>query len=769
MKILNFRKKWYFFIFFSIFCFLIFGVVNIKYYNNHINSSKNPHTSGITSHLDEQWVVNPTFIAPADPWYPTLTGDISDVITPTSPNQANYVVIGDSHQKQIILNSTTSSNWIPFNKTKLIPNLGNGSDANGVYCGHDWDETIGPSNTPSINWRLNVNLGVDMSDYNITSATFEAVINATVDQDIDTPGDTIAKWGFNSTTALNQAELYDYAQFYIEISDLSLNELNTYRIAFNQTRLLGNDGAFNYNMESFIEKESEQAIINVINNILTIDPGHNNFVILLGIYMYCEDNIIGIGDDRDQWNELRFKFLNLTLSYEKTINKFTTATWSQDLDKILGSYVQIIDANISFKFKIDQNWPLSSHNSVLRIFINDRTHEEAINLSNYIYSPSFQEAKLGGFNITSKILPYENFTLSIQLYLAKNFGLESNITISITDVYLYVSYTEFFPDIPILDILYLFGPLLLVGILSTVSIVLASLLHRTPKQRGLKDLSFTTGYPEVVKPDKQYWLSVYFHSSKYKDDVVKKIDDREEDKGFDTYIPILESIIELKCAVTLKIIPNVKEIVFEPIKQEISWHKYIKEISFRFKTDSKDIDKALTGSIDIFKENLFIGQLPLSIRVSQEEEPIKVTKTGSKKFESAFLSYSYFNQEIVDNFKEAYDSIGIDVNTATAKILTGRWRKQIRKLIKQSDIFQLYWSTESSKSEGVEEEWKQALEYVDQRGEHYIRGCYWETPMPKLPKEISETWIHKINLRNLDLRRKIKKKLKKKPRKSRSN
>ena len=766
MKLQNYRKKWYFFIFFTLFSFLIFGIVNMKYYNNNVNYSKNPHTSGITSHLDEQWVVNPTFIPPIDPWYPSITGDSSDVSTSTSLNQANFVVTGESRQKQVILNSSTASSWNPFNKTILLPNLGIGNDSNGVYTGHDWDETVGPSNTPSINWNLSVNMGVDMSNYIITSVAFEAVINATVDQDIDTPGDTIAEWNLGSN--VTQFQFYDYAQFYIEISDLSLNEINTYRIAFNQTRMLGNELSTNYNMQKSIESESEQTIINVLNSVLSIDPGHNNFAVVLGIYIYCEDNVIGIGD-RDQWDELRFKTLNLTISYEKKISRFTTVSWNQDLNIITGSYIKIKTANLSFKFKIDQNWPLSSHNSVIRILINDRTHEEAINLSNYVYSPSFQEAKLGGFNITSKILPYENFTLSIQLYLAKNFGLGSNITISITDVYLYVSYTEFFPDIPILDILYLFGPFLLVGILFTVSIVLASLLHRTPKQRGLKDLSFTTGYPEVVKPDKQYWLSVYFHSRKYKDDVAKKIDDREEDKGFDTYIPILESIIELKCAVTLKIIPNVKEITFEPVKQEIFWHKYIKEISFRFNTDSKDIDKTLTGFIDIFKENLFIGQIPLSIKVSQEEEPIKVTKTGSKKFESVFLSYSYFNQEIVDNFKEAYDSIGIDVNTATGKILTGKWRKQIKKLIKESDIFQLYWSTESSESEGVEEEWKQALEYMNQRGEHYLRGCYWETPMPKLPKEISETWIHKINLRNLDLRRKIKKKLKKKPRKSRFN
>ena len=45
------------------------------------------------------------------------------------------------------------------------------------------------------------------------------------------------------------------------------------------------------------------------------------------------------------------------------------------------------------------------------------------------------------------VLPYEEFSLSIQVYLAEDFGLDHNITISITDVYLYISYTQTFPDI----------------------------------------------------------------------------------------------------------------------------------------------------------------------------------------------------------------------------------------------------------------------------------------------------------------------------------
>ena len=423
----------------------------IKFTGN--NEQLNIKPSGETPHTDVLWLDNPRFEDPIEPiWFPNIEGDESDVETSTSPNQGNLIVKGEIHEKQVLLNTATQSNWKAFNKSDLVivPNNGYGVDDDGVYCSHDWNEDSGgqPYNTPRMHWKINVNMSVDMEDYIITSASFQAIINATVNQDIDTPGDSIARWIPPSTTRpLNQHVIYDYAQFYVEISNLDVDELNTYRIAFNQTLTLGNEDTTNYWIEGLIGTKSEQAIIDALNNVLEVDPGHNNFTIVLGIYMYCEDNYGG--NDRDQWEDLRIKTLNLTFTYKKKIDQFTSVSWNQDLNEISGSNVQITGANLNFKYKIDQNWTESSQNSKFKIFINDRKFDEFEEqyLINYIYSPSFQEARSGGFDIAKMLLPYENFTLSIQVFLAEDFGLENNITISITDVYLYISYTETFPDI----------------------------------------------------------------------------------------------------------------------------------------------------------------------------------------------------------------------------------------------------------------------------------------------------------------------------------
>ena len=408
-------------------------------------------TSGETYYTDILWLNNPTFEDPIEPiWFPDIEGDESDVNTSTSLNQANLIINGESREKQVLLNTATQSSWMAFNKSDLVivPQRASvpyyGIDDDGCWCSHWWYEGESggqPKNTPRMHWKKNVSLPVDMSDYIITSLSFSAIINASVDPDIDTPNDTYARPG----VLINQFETYDYAQFYVEITTLDIDELNTYRIAFNQTSLLGNEDLLLYDIEGLIGAYDEQAIIDALNNVLAVDLGHNNFTIVLGIYMYCEDN--NSGTDRDYWDDLRFKNLNLTFTYEKKISQFTSVSWNQNLNEIKGSNVQITGANLNFKYKIDQNWTESSQNSQIRIYVNDRKFEQTISLIDHIYSSSFQEAKSGGFNIASKILPYENFTISIQVFLADDFGLDHDITISITDVYLYISYKEYFSDI----------------------------------------------------------------------------------------------------------------------------------------------------------------------------------------------------------------------------------------------------------------------------------------------------------------------------------
>ncbi|MHA1932222.1 MAG: hypothetical protein ACW96X_06755, partial [Promethearchaeota archaeon] len=106
---------------------------------------------------------------------------------------------------------------------------------------------------------------------------------------------------------------------------------------------------------------------------------------------------------------------------------------------------QVNNATLNFDYKIDQLWPAAlSPFSELRILINDNLHSETVRLSTA--TTSFQEAKAGGFDISALILKGVNITLSIQLFIVDTFGLGNNLSISIDNVFLNITYTLTVPD-----------------------------------------------------------------------------------------------------------------------------------------------------------------------------------------------------------------------------------------------------------------------------------------------------------------------------------
>ena len=68
-----------------------------------------------------------------------------------------------------IVNSSTSQGWEIVNKSGFLPPDYAGIDQDGCLVYHHWDETAGGDsqihNYPGINFRNNVSLGVDMSEY----------------------------------------------------------------------------------------------------------------------------------------------------------------------------------------------------------------------------------------------------------------------------------------------------------------------------------------------------------------------------------------------------------------------------------------------------------------------------------------------------------------------------------------------------------------------------------------------------------------------------
>ncbi len=405
-----------------------------------INEQKNEEISDINTSLQntitKQWINNSAFESPIEPtwfWENGAEGDNSDLDAITTPGQANFRVLGEKLTFTLVsgvVNSTTSLGWKQFrNGDFQYPTT---AEITSVGCEvyHYWHDDT--NQAPSVHWKKNVSVPVDMSDYVISSASLEIIYNASVNADIDTPNDPVTNFAIG-----------DSVTFYSQISDLGYNP-PIYTVAENKTKYLGQDSpSFLSFSDRTLETASELDLITALNSAFEKDPDHSNFTLTLGMDIYSEDN--EPGTDNDHFDSLIIKSCNLTLTVEKKIDQSTSLSWNQIGNQISGSNIQITGANFNFKYKVDKNWPSQAPLSEIRFYINDKVYTEGITKISSA-TTSFQEAKLGGFNVLGFIEKDINITVSIEVFLKDNFDLNETIDISIDDVYLNITYIETLPD-----------------------------------------------------------------------------------------------------------------------------------------------------------------------------------------------------------------------------------------------------------------------------------------------------------------------------------
>ena len=408
---------------------------------SRFNNQEKIHSSGQTLYSKE-WLKNNDF-STQDEWILTkgVQGDNStvDAYINSTSESANFKIVGENNTFGLLtgdLNSSTWDGWGIYNNSDfLLPDVTE-INATGLYVYHYLDESEGPNsigqvhNFPSVHFRKNISLNVDMSDYEIKSASIESIFNASVAPTVDTEGDIVDFYS-----------IWDSATFYMEISDLNMSY--SFRVAQNKTTNLGQDSPPILNInDRALDTLEENDLITALNLALEKDPNHSSFTIILGIDIYCEDNLASGGGDRDEWYALIFKSLNLTFTFEKKIDQFSSVSLYQVGNIISGANIQLSEAHFTFKVKIGQLWStILSPFSEMRILINDNLHTETLRLGTL--NTTFNIIM---FDVSSLISKDVNISLEIQVFMANTFSLGKNITISIDDVFLNISYYETFDD-----------------------------------------------------------------------------------------------------------------------------------------------------------------------------------------------------------------------------------------------------------------------------------------------------------------------------------
>ena len=474
---------------------LFFGIlIGLTIIPNFIGASKatgndenetppDAYIENITIHF-KQMVRDPNFDLEQSysPWSLEEDGDITDVDGNLNNKEANYEVVGDERTFSEI-NGIPNTDWISKENPDFpaYPDSYN-IDSEGCWASHDWSE--GPKQTPSVQWVQNFTMPVNMSDYIITSANITSIFNASVDINVDVNpdlGDTIS----GSDNRTRQGVVYDFVRFYVSIADTSLE--NIYEIAHYQSYDLGlHSVALDVlEIEDYMSMILEENLIYYLTSVLSYD--YENFTVILGMNIFCEDNC---HSDLDYWDMLRIKNVNFTFTYEKKIDQLTSESLKQTGNRIdngeyelgdVGFFI-INNASLNFDYTISQTWPSSSINSEIRIYFNKVLLSKTIKLTTF--STAVQHES---FDISPSLInEAENISLDVQLFIADNFHLSENITISIDNVNLTTGFTVVERNIPeptVLDtiptfVLYIMG-VIIAGLI--VSFVAYQQYFRFPK------------------------------------------------------------------------------------------------------------------------------------------------------------------------------------------------------------------------------------------------------------------------------------------------
>ncbi|MBD3350798.1 MAG: hypothetical protein GF364_04850 [Candidatus Lokiarchaeota archaeon] len=390
----------------------------------------------------KEWITNGNYSNQMFPtWDNSTSGDDTDItLNYNESGMADAVVLGQESEFPIVADPPDDS-WSK-SENPDFPTLPDYSDIveGGCCVSHYWDESADQS--PSVNWNKQFTVPVNLSDYVITNAKLHAYINATVKAEGDNPGG--GEYGLevpgDSTQGGNQYATYDYARFYVLLSDPSGE--TKYEVAYFQTVDLGKDtpghDIYDYLEDTEMNVVPEESLILFLSSVLNSD--FQNFNVTLGIRLWCEDNW---SSDDDEFTSLYIKNFSLIFNYRKKIDRFTYLNIEQIGSKINDGQgeVRLDSAYFNFAYKLNVTWPYeSSPNSRIQSSINEKPLNESINLASA--TSNFLLAKPSpGYDVADIINLNENITTTIQIYLADDFKLNNSITISIDDVSLFIEYT----------------------------------------------------------------------------------------------------------------------------------------------------------------------------------------------------------------------------------------------------------------------------------------------------------------------------------------
>ena len=204
----------------------------------------------------------------------------------------------------------------------------------------------------------------------------------------------------------------------------------------------------------------------------------------------------------------------------------------------------------------------------------------------------------------------------------------------------------------------------------------------------------------------------------------------------------------------ITLVPSCEGVTFNPERYSFKWLEDQHRAQFRLRADASLIDLAGNGLVTIYVGPVIVGTLKMAMLFNETEADLSSVSseevTGRMyRQDEIFISYSHRDTAVIRNCQKAYDALGFNVLIDSETLRSGqKWNDELMRMIERADIFQLFWSENSSKSKYCKQEWEHALNL--NRGEGFIRPVYWKEPIPEPPAELGDLHFDYVSFAGQD-------------------
>jgi FHA domain/TIR domain len=187
----------------------------------------------------------------------------------------------------------------------------------------------------------------------------------------------------------------------------------------------------------------------------------------------------------------------------------------------------------------------------------------------------------------------------------------------------------------------------------------------------------------------------------------------------------------------LHIVPELPGIKCVPAAADVVWWQPIHQAEFQLYAGPELRGRVVRGWVRIWCGPLILGQLPVALPVrpagpDPAATPPGLTAQPLVRYRRIFPSYSHRDAQMVEPFAVAARAIRDEyLQDVLALRVADRWHERIIELIDSADVFQLFWSANSMRSEHCRREWEHALAL---RRPEFVCPLYWEDPLPRDPE-----------------------------------